>query len=224
MEHFELDRTDEEREELVKQWIKDYWLMLVIVVLGAIGAVYALNYFRQAKLDNLNKMAAKTEQVGLALRDNKVDNAKKIVTGLQENNKDTSFSTVATLSLAQKYFSEKKYNEAISQYDWLISQEKDIAMRNLARLRKARVHADAKQIKEAVDTLNSVEGNANLYESYLLKADILLSDKQFDEAEKTYKSILTDKSANNELINQRLELLGIMKQKNTESGDSNEKK
>ncbi len=212
MEHFELDRTDEEREELVKQWIKNNWLMLVVVLMGAIGAVYGLNYYKQAKLDALNTMATKTEQVSQALRENKVSDAQTLVTELQTDEKDTSFSSVATLSLAQQYFHDKQYEKAIQQYDWLIAQSGDVAMRNLARLRKARVQSDAKQPKAAVDTLNGVEGNANLAETYLLKGDILLSDKQFTEAKKAYEGIPKNQQITENVIKQRLELLTIMQQ------------
>ncbi|PID66020.1 MAG: hypothetical protein CR975_05145 [Gammaproteobacteria bacterium] len=212
MEHFELDRTDEEREELVKQWIKDYWLMLVIVVLGAIGAVYGLNYFKQAKLNALNEVANKTQLVGKNLQEGKINAAQTLVTALQTNEKDSSFSTLATLSLAQTYFNDKDYNQAIRQYDWLIAQSGDMAMRDLARLRKARVQADAKQTQAAVETLNAVEDKTYLPNAYLLKADILLADKQFAEAQKAYQAIPKNQQINQNLIDQRLELLNIMQQ------------
>ncbi len=213
MEHFELDRTDEEREELVKQWIKDYWLMLVVVVLGAIGAVYGLNYYRQSKLNALNETAMTTEVIGEALRKNEVDKAQELVSKIQTNEKDTSFSAVATLSLAQKYFNDKAYDKATQQYDWIITQSDDVAMRNVARLRKARVQSDAKQVAEAINTLSSIEGNENFAETALLKGDILLADKQFDAAKKAYESIPKDQQINENLIKQRLELLTIMQQK-----------
>ncbi len=213
MEHFELDRTDEEREELVKQWIKDYWLMLVVVLVGAIGAVYGLNYYKQSKLNELNETATKTEVIGEALRNNEVERAQELVNAIQTNEKDTSFSAVATLSLAQKYFNNKNYDKAAQQYDWVITQSDDVAMRNLARLRKARTLSDAKQVQAAIDTLNSIEGNVNLLETALLKGDILLADKQFEKAKKAYESIPKNQQMNENLINQRLELLNIMQQK-----------
>lgn len=213
MEHFEIDRTDEEREELVKQWIKDYWLMLVVAVLAAVAAVYGLNYFKQSKIKARSETAAQTQLVGKALRENKVTEAQTLVAALQSDEKDTTFSALATLSLAQKYFNDKAYDKAIAQYDWLVTQSGDMAMRNLARLRKARAEADGKNIQAAVATLDGMEGNANLAEAFLLKGDILLADKQFAAAKKVYEAIPKDQQVSQNLINQRLELLNIVEQK-----------
>ncbi len=150
---------------------------------------------------------------GEALRKNDVSKAQELVTAIQTNEKDTSFSAVATLSLAQKYFNDKAYDKAAQQYDWIITQSDDVAMRNLARLRKARVQSDAKQVADAISTLGGIEGNANLAETALLKGDILLADKQFDEAKKAYESIPKEQQINENLIKQRLELVTIMQQK-----------
>lgn len=212
MKQIEIDRTDEEREELVKQWIKDYWLMVVIAVLAAVAAVYGINYYRQSKIDALSETAAVTQQVGQALRDNQLEQAEKLVLELQTKEQQTTFSALSTLSLAQKYFNDKAYAKAIEQYDWLISHAGDMAMRNLGRLRKARAQANDQQIQAAVTTLNSLEGETNLAEANLLKGDILLADNQLAEAEKAYQAIPENTKINQALVEQRLELINIKQQ------------
>lgn len=212
MKQIEIDRTDEEREELVKQWIKDYWLMVVIAVLAAVAAVYGINYYKQAKIDALSETATVTQQVGQALRDNQLEQAEKLVLELQSKEQQTTFSALSTLSLAQKYFNDKAYAKAIEQYDWLISRSGDMAMRNLGRLRKARAQANDQQIQAALTTLNGLEGEANLAEANLLKGDILLADNQLAEATKAYQAIPENITINQALVEQRLELINIKQQ------------
>lgn len=212
MKEIHIDRTDEEREELVKQWISQYWLIIVAAVLLAIGAVYGLNYMKQSKLGALNASATKTSAVNQALADNQLEKAAEQTQTLQSSEQNSSFAAVATLQLAKKYFDDKAYDKAISQYDWLIAQSGDAAMRDVARLRKARAEANAKQVEQALTTLSGLEGNSNSLEAALLKGDILMANRQFDEAKQAYESIQGDESFNPQLIKQRLDLIDIKQQ------------
>lgn len=214
MEHFELDRTDEEREELVKQWIKDYWLWVVGAVLLAVAMVYGLNYYRQSQANAKNESAVKVQQVLSAVDSGKLAQAKTLVTDLQTTDKASSFPVVATFSLAKKYFDAKDYTQAISQYDWVITSASDIAMRDIARLRKARAQANNQQINEAISTLSSIEDSQHLVEANLLKGDLLLADKQYDAAKKAYESITgnSQMTISPDRLKQRIELVNIKQQ------------
>lgn len=213
MEHIDIDRTDEEREEQVKQWIKDYWLMMVLAVAAAIGAVYGLNYFKQSRLSGLNDLAVQYEQVGQALTKKDLKTAQSVVTTLQNDAKNTAFSTLSTLALAKYYFEEKDYKNAATQYDWLLAHAQETAVRDVARLRKARSQANQQLYKDAVTTLSTVESNSNITEANLLKGDFLLADKQYDAAKQAYELLAKNQSMNAEIIRQRLELATIRAQK-----------
>lgn len=209
----EIDRTDEEREELVKQWIKDYWLAAVGAAALAIALVYGLNYYRQSKLNALSDTADEVQLVTADLQANKMDSAKVTVEKLQAAQSDTTFSAVATLQLAKKLFDETKYVEAAKQYQWLITSADDVAMRDIARLRKARAESNAKQYSEAVSTLSGLESQSYVVESNLLKGDVYMANKQFDEAKKAYESIKAESGLYPDIIQQRLDLLAIKQQK-----------
>ncbi|MGY0399763.1 MAG: YfgM family protein [Ostreibacterium sp.] len=209
MKNFEIERTDEEREELVKAWISNNWLMVVFAVLLAIAAVWGLNYFKQSKINALSEQAKRTQQVIQSIKDNQIKAAQTAVSQLQKNSKESSFSAVATLSLAKKYFNNKNYAAAIQQYDWLMTTAGDVTMRDLARLRKARAQADNQQLSAAINTLDSIEGKQNIDEANLLKGDILLADGQFELAKTTYENLKKSQQVNLIMISQRLELLNI---------------
>lgn len=209
----EIDRTDEEREELVKQWIKDYWLAAVGAAALAIALVYGLNYYRQSKLNALSDTADEVQLVTADLQANKMDSAKVTVEKLQAAQSDTTFSAVATLHLAKKLFDESKYVEAAKQYQWLITNADDVVMRDIARLRKARAESNAKQYSEAVSTLSGLESQSYVVESNLLKGDVYMANKQFDAAKKAYESIKAESGLHPDMIQQRLDLLSIKQQK-----------
>ncbi len=208
----ELDRTDEEREELVKQWIKDNWLSTVGVIALAIGIVYGVDYYRQSQEQQLSANAAQTEQIMQALKADKLDIANKQLAILQENEKNTSFSSVATLATGKKLFELGKYEEAVQQYEWLINNIDDIAMRDVARLRKARAEANLKQYQQAISTLNGLEGDKNLAEASILRADILTADNKIDEALQELEELKASGYENIPMLEQHINLLTIKKQ------------
>lgn len=213
MKEIEIDRTDEEREELVKQWIGDYWLVIVAAVVLAIVALYGLDYYKQSKRDALDVSALQLQTVNQAISDNQLAEAEEQTRVLQADEKESSFASLASLALAKKYFDDKAYNKAIEQYDWLISNAGDVAMRDIARLRKARVQANNNQSTEALSILSSLEGTTSSIEVALLKGDILLADKQFDKAIAAYEAVMkSDDSTSVQLIQQRIDLVEIKKQ------------
>ncbi|PID64459.1 MAG: hypothetical protein CR977_03775 [Gammaproteobacteria bacterium] len=197
---------------MVKQWIKDYWLVAVGAVGLAIAGVYGINYYRQSQITALSDTAAQTAKVTQDLQANRLAEAETLTASLQNEQKDTSFSVIATLALAKKLFDEKKYTEAVRQYDWLIANAGDLAMRDIGRLRKARAQANAGQHDAAIDTLAGLEGQASLNEATLLKGDILLQAKQYAAAKSTYETLQGNETLNPQLIQQRLDLLNIKQQ------------
>lgn len=212
MAEIHIDRTDEEREELVKQWISNYWLVIVGAILLAIGGVYGLDYLKQSKKNALERAAVEVRAVEKALSENQLAEALEKATALQNKEKDTTFSVLATLALAKKYFDDSAYDQAIAQYDWLVVNAGDMAVRDVARLRKSRAETNTGKYTQALSTLSMLEGSVNGLEANLLKGDILLADQQYDAAKKAYLSIKSEASINNQLIQQRLDLIDIKQQ------------
>lgn len=212
MQHIEIDRTDEEREELVKQWISDYWLWVVLAVALAIGAVFGINYYKQSQVDALNDLAVQLTTVEQQLAADDSALAAKTVTQLQQTAGQSSFSAIATLRLAKHYFDDKAYQKAAEQYAWLVDNAGDSAMRDIGRLRQARALADAQQGNAAVAVLAAIEDSNNVTEANLLKGDILLSNQQFDKAKAAYQSLQGNTEINAEVIEQRMNLLNIKQQ------------
>ncbi len=212
MQGIEIDRTDEEREELVKKWISDYWLTVVVIILLAMGALYGLKYYRQSKQNALHAAGAELVAMEKALSANQLQTAVAKTTALQQSEKDSSFAVLASLSLAQHYYQEKDYHAAIKQYDWLIQNAGDRSIRDIARLRKARAQADANEINQAVSTLSTLEEQRFMTEANLLKGDILLADGQFAAAKQTYETLKNAATLDAKILQQRLDLIEIKQQ------------
>ncbi len=208
MEKFEIDRTEEEREELVKQWIKDYWLIIVFTVVIAIAAVYGLKYYKQSKINELSQLATETQLITRRINENETSDVENKLMALQQQDKG-SFAVLATLDVAKALFDEKKYIEASKKYEWVTQHAQDTSIKDVARLRQARALANNGDIKQAIVILDGIENTGFMPESLLLKGDLLLFNKQFDAAKKAYQSL---PEGNNQLVEQRINLIDIKKQ------------
>lgn len=215
MLNIEIDRTEQEREELLKAGIKRYWKLAAAGFLAIVVIVYATHSYRRSHLQSLSEAAARTQIVKHALSVNRLEEAEKATALLQKENKDESFALLATLSLAKYYFDKQDYEKAAQQYQWIIKNSSDAVTRDLARLRQARVFADNQKAKDAISLLNGLESTTESLEATLLKADILLQDKQFDTAESAYNT-LKDKGINPTILDERLNLLALRKAQATQ--------
>jgi|GEM_PF-5166025 len=209
-----LDRTDAEIEEQVKDWLKKYAMLMIMVLVLAIGLVFGINYYRQSQKDERYRMASQVTAIKKAIAAKQWDAALQMTQSLQQRSKDSSFSVVASLLLGKQYFEEKKYSQALAQYQWVIDNAEHAAMRDVARLRAVRTLANDNKTQAAQDMLSTLEGESSVVEGNLLKGDILLAAKQFDAAEKVYESIQNSAGVNADVIKERIDLARIKAQLN----------
>lgn len=203
----DLDRTDEERVEQIKAWINDYWKTAAIAIVGAVAVIYGLNYYKKSVATEENKYAVMAESVINSENTDDLAGLKQ----LQGDKPGSSYAALATLEVAKRLYDAKKYDEASAQYQWLIDTAPDVAMQDLARVRNARVLSMNNQAEKAVALLNSIQGDNYQQEVLVLRGDILLADKKYDEAVAAYEKGL-DKPELKEYMQQRIDLAKLKKQ------------
>lgn len=208
MERIEIDRTDEERADLVKEFIRDYWLTAALVIGGSIAAVGGINYYKSSKITARNESAQLAEKAFKL--DDKADlaAAETAVKDLQDADPTSGYATLASLSLAKAQFEKGEFDKAVATYDSVINNHDFAEFRDVAKMRKARVQVAAKQSKQALETLKSVETDAHRGDATLLSGDIHLAAKEFDDALALYEKGL-EKAENKRLFEQRVTLVKI---------------
>lgn len=202
-----LDRTDEERVELIKAWINQYWKTAALAIIGAIAVIYGLDYYKKSIASEESKYANMADTVINSENNDDLS----ILKQLQSENPTSSYAALATLEVAKRFYDAKKYDEASSQYQWIIDAAPDSAMQDLARVRNARVLSMNNQTDKAVALLNSVQAENYKNEVVVLTGDILLADNQYDEAMVAYERGLSDETLK-AFLQQRIDLAKLKKQ------------
>ncbi len=212
MEHIQLDRTEEEQVEVVKQWIAGHWLTITVAVVASIGIVYGLNYYKSAKIKKQNISAVKFNDLVKNIDSGKAELSIKTLDELKAKDSNSSYSSVGSLKLAKSFFEKKEYENAIKEYDWIFNNAKDSSMKSIAVLRKARALSELNKPSEAISELAKINDSSFTKEATLLKGDILLSENKFDEAVKVYESMIDD-DKNSSLFEQRVAIAKLKKDK-----------
>ncbi len=196
--------TEEQQVEAIKQFWKENGTAIILGAVIGFGALFGWNYYQdhktsQAELASLaySEILAMTEQPD-------VDKSEFInkVELLKESHPSSTYSSLASLTLAQKYLNEEKYEESAEQLQWVVDQSND-TFESIAQLRLARVQLQLEKLNEAIATADAIDEQAFKANALLIKAESLIAQGKNDEA----KSVLIEaRDASNGSVSPLLEM------------------
>lgn len=184
--------TEQEQIELLKTWIKQYSLVIILGVLIAVAGISSWRYWQQrqnnilshasAVYDEMLSMRAQNDQAATLIQ------AKKLISHYPK----TTYGQMAAFMLARDAISKKDYAEAKTQLNWVLDHSKIPSMRQIARLRIARVQIAEKNAQDALDTLKTVDDNA--FDGLIdeVRGDAYLALNNNEMARQSYKNALAE--------------------------------
>lgn len=202
---------DEQELENLKRWFKENWIALaagLVIGFGAIGGWQAWKGYHEKQYLAASQMYADLKK---ALEAAKPDEAAKIADKLQSDYASTPYATAAALRLAQVGVIDSKLDEAGARLDWVIKNGNDDGLKQLAKLRKARVLWQQGKADEAQKALDGDGGEfAALYSE--LRGDLALSQGDRSAARTHYEAAIkasTEQAPNRPLLQQKLDDLAV---------------
>ena len=182
--------TEQEQVELLKGFIKQYSMMIVLGILFAGLAIFLWRTYqeRENRLDNHaslifdEMLSAKTEHDTNAMQ----FNADK----LEKHYTKTVYRSFAALLLANDAIARKNYLEAEKQLNWVIYKSHTVPLKQIARLRLARVYIANQHPEKALQLLNKTDDSH--FEGLIdeVKGDAYLSLHQSSVAKAWYQKAL----------------------------------
>lgn len=184
--------TEQEQIQQLKNWVKQYGFTVFIGILLAALITGGWQYWQRYSEKKLaHASGVYDEMLTLRAQGNSSD-AMIQANKLLRNYPTTPYSQFAAMVLARDAVLKKNYPEAIKQLNWVISNSKDTSMRDIARLRIARILITEKKPQEAVDLLGKTEDknfNGLMDE---VKGDAYVSMNDTLSAKKAYESALKE--------------------------------
>lgn len=184
--------TEQEQVEILKNWIKQYSLVILGGVVLAAVVISGWRYWqeRQHKIlshasavyDDMLTVRAQSDQAATLVQ------AKKLFTHYSQ----TSYGQMAAFMLARNAIVNKNYPEAEKQLNWVIDHSRIASMRQIARIRLARVLIAENKSADAINVLEKVDDNTFNGLIDEVKGDAYLAQKNINLARQTYQQALTE--------------------------------
>ncbi len=188
--------TDEETLDAIKSWWKENGKS---VITGLVVGVAAIVGFKQ-----WNIYQSEQSQSSSALYQSMTENGLKdksnefYATGseLKLDYSGTPYASLAAFAMSKKRVEENKYDDAISNLNWVLSNSNDDGIKHIARIRLARILLNQKQLDKAFDLVKDASSKSFNLEYNELRGDVYVARKEFSLAKEAYQSALASNIRN----------------------------
>lgn len=184
--------TEQEQIELLKNWIKQYSMVVLSGVVIALFAVTGYRYWQQRQAKILSHASSVYDEMLSARGQNNPAETQTQARKLFKHYSKTTYGTISALMLARSAVVRKDYPEAEKQLNWVIDHGKIASLRQIARIRLARVMISERKADEALKVLDYTEDNTFVGLIDEVKGDAYLALNKTDSARDSYKQALTE--------------------------------
>jgi predicted negative regulator of RcsB-dependent stress response len=180
--------SDEEQLQKIKDWWKKYGNSVIIVVVAVIVLSFGLRYWQRYKTHNAQQASVIYEQMLLADAAKQPENFKLFAQHLMDGYSSSPYASFAAMLLARNAVSANDLPKAEQNLQWAIDHAKNRDLRQIARIRAARVLIAENQLDQALALLQKVDDKA--YEPIIgeVKGDIYLAKNDKKAALEEYKN------------------------------------
>lgn len=217
-------KSEKEQLEEFRAWWGEYYIVVIVGVLIAIGGIVGLNYYNKSTLATQLAASALFESLAEHVSKGDLSAAESVASDLVSDYASTPYAALSRLAMARLYMDTNRDQDAADMLSELLAMRGNEELRNVARLRLARVWLYQDKAQEVVDLLADADAAAftGLYGEALGDAYAALGDAE--NAAAAYRRALADPSPNaalnRELIQMKLADLPAAVAASSEDGAS----
>jgi predicted negative regulator of RcsB-dependent stress response len=206
-----LDLQEQEQVDALKAWWKENGKWLITVVILAVVAFAAVQYWRTYQARQTAEASTLYLEVLKQVDSNDPKRINDAVDALVAKYSGTAYAPRAQLLAAQANTQVKDFARVKTQLQWVIDHASETGLQDTARLKFASLLLDEKDYAGAMKLLDAAHPDAfvGLYAD--LKGDVLNAQGKTEEARAAYKQAFekTDpRSVYRNLIQMKLDALG----------------
>ncbi len=181
-----------EREQLdaIKGWWKSNGKMTVAIILIGLACSFGWHFWQQHQLQRSEQASMLFDQLLNSFAGQQTDQFNQVANQLQNKYAGTPYAAVSALLEARQAVNQNKLDIADQKLQWVIDHSKDNNMREIARVRKARILLAQKQYAEALAILEKADDKAYTTMVDEVKGDVYLAWGKKPEARQAYLSAL----------------------------------
>jgi predicted negative regulator of RcsB-dependent stress response len=182
--------SDQDQIQIIKKWVRENGLFTITVILAVLILSYGWRYWQESRERNADTASIIYEQLLSDVANQQQANFLNAATKLTTEYSYTPYASLAALIWAQTAVKENNLNMAIKQLQWVIDHSRSHELKQIARIRLARVLLAQEKYQAALASLGTAEV-AN-YSSLMneVRGDIYLAQGKRLEANAAYQNAL----------------------------------
>lgn len=181
--------TEQEQIQQLKTWLKQYGPTIVLGIVLALIMTTSWRYWQNYQNKVLMHASSIYDEMLSSRAQNNEDGAIVQAKKLLAHYRRTPYADMASLLLARNAVLKNDYPEAIKQLDWVIDHSKNSSMREIARIRIARILLTEQKADEALELLKKISDKNYIGlvdevrgDAYLIKQDPNVARKAYQLA------------------------------------------
>lgn len=207
-----LDLEEQEQLDQIKHFWKTWGNLISWVLIAILGSYAAWNGYQYWERSQAAKAAALYDEVERAAAAGDVARVERSLSDMKDKFGSTQFAQQSALLAAKTLQAQGKADAARDALSWVANGAPDKAYRDIARLRLAAMHLEAKAYDEALKQLSQEFTPAMLALAADLRGDVLQAKGQTVEAIAAYQQAwqkLAETPDYRRLVQAKLNALGI---------------
>jgi predicted negative regulator of RcsB-dependent stress response len=198
--------SDDEQLEVIKKWWQANGGAIITGILIGLAVILGWQYWTAYRASRSEQAAAHYDTLLQAVAKQDFAQARQQGQVLQENFAHSTYAALAALELAKVAVEAGDNARAIQQLAIVIDQARQDEIKEIAKLRLARVLLAEKRYDDAEARLNALNNVGFTAEKEELKGDLYLARNDPGKARLAYQAALTN-SSGNALVQMKLDNL-----------------
>lgn len=183
--------TEQQQVDQIAAWWKKYGLSTIIIFLIALAAGIGWRYWLQHREVKLARGSTHYEKLLNAVVNDDAASATKEANLLKSNYRYTPYAALATLMLARGDVYQNDYPKAEKELSWVMKHASTNSLKEVARLRYARIMNQSGKPQEALKLLEKTNDVAYISMIDEVKGDSYVLLNQKDSARTAYQQALS---------------------------------
>jgi len=181
--------TDDDRVMIIRKWWNENGTTLIVTIVVAIAAVVGWRWYHEyTKTRDEAASATYTRYLEARQRDAKPEEVAALLATIDKDYRSSAYRVFTLFYRAYDAMVADDTAKASEYLQTAINDASDEHLRDIARLRLARLQYQSGDADGALATIRTVKGKGFLSYAGELKGDILLGQNKRDEAREAYQA------------------------------------
>lgn len=200
--------TEEQQVEELKKWWKENGKSVIAGVVLGVGGLLAWKGWSYYQENHAKAASELYAQVQHAMTQNEVKSVTEYSEVLRKDYASTPYASLAALDLAKLDSESDRLEEAAERLRWAVENSPQVTLRNIAKIRLARVQIAQKQYDQTLELLSGDMPPA--YSSLIeeVRGDALRAKGDIEKARQAYTRALMGARGNAEYLKMKRDDLG----------------